>query len=69
MQAARRALTQAWQTAAFVRTDKMPPLNRLLAKIDRRKQTPEQERARWLDWARSRGFKVEHHDQPVLPTY
>lgn len=63
------ATTQAYMTAALVRSKKrMPTLKSLLRKkTDRRRpQTPEEQRLAWLAVADSLGLKVTKHDKPVM---
>ncbi len=48
---------------------RLPSLERMLAKLERRGAMPEQEGAAWIAWAHSHGFKVEKHDKPILPVF
>jgi hypothetical protein len=55
--------------AAMVRAKKLPSLKSLLAEKPQRfagRQSPEQQRVFFLDWARRTGLKVERYDSPII---
>lgn len=71
-QAARQALTDAWQTAAFMRYRKLPNLKSFMRRFDRavegpRVQEPAEVWATLKDIAIKQGFRITRHAKSVLP--
>lgn len=71
-QAARKALVTAWQTAAFMRRNRLPNLKQMLSTFDStvdaagRTQTKEEVRAWVLDFAAANGLRVTRHEKLVM---
>lgn len=62
-------MRQSYLTAQLVRAKKLPSLQSLLPQKPTRvygRQSPEQQRAFFLDFARRAGLRVERHEQPVI---
>ena len=67
-QALRLSLSGAWYSAAFSRQKRLPALKNILKDRPKRieRQTPEEQRQFFLEFARRAGLRVERHEKPVL---